>query len=123
MRYLARRFAFYLVTAWAAVTLNFLIPRLMPGDPVQALLARFRGRVDPGAADALSSLFGLNHESLWSQYRTYLWDIVTGDFGTSFSYYPTPVSTVISSSLPWTLVLVGLSTVISFVIGTGLGVV
>jgi peptide/nickel transport system permease protein len=95
----------------------------MPGDPVQALLARFRGRVDPGAADALSALFGLNHESLWSQYRTYLWDIVTGDFGTSFSYYPTPVSTVISSSLPWTLVLVGLSTVISFAIGTTLGVV
>ena len=122
MRYLSRRLAFYLVTAWAAVTLNFLIPRLMPGDPVQALLARFRGRVDPRATDALSALFGLNHESLWSQYKTYLVDMVKGDFGTSFTYFPASVSSVISSTLPWTLVLVGWTTILSFVIGTLLGI-
>jgi peptide/nickel transport system permease protein len=123
MRYLARRLVFYVITAWAALTVNFLIPRLMPGNPVEALLGRFRGRVDPKASDALSALFGLNHASLWSQYRTYLADMLTGNFGTSFTYFPTPVSSVISSALPWTLVLVGLSTVVSFALGTLLGIV
>jgi peptide/nickel transport system permease protein len=123
VRYLARRFAFYVVTAWAAVTLNFLIPRLMPGDPVQALLSRFRGRLDPRSTDALTAMFGLNDDSMWSQYRTYLLDLMKGDFGLSFTFFPTPVSSVILSSLPWTIVLVGLSTIVSFVIGTLLGIV
>jgi peptide/nickel transport system permease protein len=123
MRYLARRLAFYAVTAWAALTLNFLIPRLMPGDPVQALLSRFRGRLDPRATEALTAMFGLNDESMVSQYRTYLTDLVKGDFGLSFTFFPTPVSTVIWDSLFWTVVLVGISTVVSFVIGTLLGIV
>ncbi|WUJ70567.1 ABC transporter permease [Kribbella soli] len=123
MRYLARRFAFYLITAWAALTLNFLIPRLMPGDPAQALLSRFRGRLDPRATEALTAMFGLNDESMWSQYRTYLADLSKGDFGLSFTFFPTPVSTVIMDSLWWTIVLVGIATVVSFVIGTLLGII
>jgi peptide/nickel transport system permease protein len=123
MRYLARRLAFYVVTAWAALTLNFLIPRLMPGDPVQALLSRFRGRLDPRATEALTAMFGLNDESMWSQYRTYLVDLFKGDYGLSFTFFPTPVSTVIRDSLLWTIVLVGLSTIVSFVVGTVLGIV
>ncbi|MGN6679746.1 MAG: hypothetical protein ACTHKL_18435 [Streptosporangiaceae bacterium] len=67
MRYLARRLALYLGTAWAAITLNFLIPRLMPGNPVLALLARFRGRIDPQSEKALRQLFGLDNASLFSQ--------------------------------------------------------
>ena len=123
MRYLARRLAFYVVTAWAALTLNFLIPRLMPGDPVQALLSRFRGRLDPRATDALTAMFGLSDESIWSQYRTYLLDLFRFDFGLSFTFFPTPVSTVILDSLLWTIVLVGVATVVSFVVGTLLGIV
>lgn len=123
MRYLARRFAFYLITAWAALTLNFLIPRLMPGDPAQALLSRFRGRLDPRATEALTAMFGLNDASMWSQYRTYLADLSKGDFGLSFTFFPTPVATVIMDSLWWTIVLVGIATVVSFVVGTLLGVV
>src|SRR4051794_20251955 len=123
MRYLARRFAFYLITAWAALTLNFLIPRLMPGDPAQALLSRFRGRLDPRATEALTAMFGLNDESMWSQYRTYLADLGKGDFGLSFTFFPTPVAAVIMDSLWWTIVLVGISTVVSFVVGTLLGIV
>lgn len=123
MRYLARRLALYLGTAWAAITLNFLIPRLMPGNPVLALLARFRGRIDPQSEKALRQLFGLDNASLFSQYQTYLAHLFRGDLGTSFTFFPTPVSTVILSALPWTLVLVGLSTIISFGVGTLLGIV
>jgi peptide/nickel transport system permease protein len=123
LRYLARRLALYLGTAWAAITLNFLIPRLMPGNPVLALLARFRGRIDPQSEKAIRQLFGLDNASLFSQYQTYLAHLFRGHLGTSFTFFPAPVSTVISSALPWTLVLVGLSTVISFSVGTLLGIV
>jgi peptide/nickel transport system permease protein len=122
VRYLGRRVLFYILTLWAAVTLNFAIPRLMPGNPVQALLARFKGQVSPAATASFSKLFGLNHASLWSQYGTYLSQLAHGDFGISFSYYPSTVSQVIFTSLPWTAVLIGVATIISFLVGTLLGV-
>ena len=60
MQYLLRRTGFYLAALWAALTLNFLLPRLMPGDPVLLLVARLQGRVDPRAIHALRIQFGLN---------------------------------------------------------------
>ena len=72
MRFLLRRLGFYLLAAWAALTLNFLLPRLMPGDPAIALFARFRGRLGPEAMQALRETFGLTDAPLWSQYLTYL---------------------------------------------------
>lgn len=122
MRYLARRLVFYLATAWAAITLNFLIPRLMPGNPVEVVLARFKGRLTAGATAAITQLFGLNHASLLSQYRAYWSDLLHGNLGISFTYFPTPVSTIIRSSLPWTVGLIGAATLISFLLGTFLGV-
>ncbi len=124
MRYLLRRIGFYLVALWAAITLNFLIPRLMPGDPVLLLIARLQGQVDPRAIDALRLQFGLGkHESLWTQYVHYLSSLAHGDFGISIAYYPTPVSEVMSDGLKWTLILVGVSSIISFFLGTALGAV
>lgn len=124
MRYLLRRIGFYLVALWVAVTLNFLIPRLMPGDPVLLLVAKLQGKLDPHAIEGLRLQFGLNtHESLWTQYLRYLGDISHGNFGLSINYYPTPVSEVIGSALIWTLVLVGVSTILSFILGTALGAV
>jgi peptide/nickel transport system permease protein len=120
---LLRRGLFYVVTAWAAITLNFLLPRLMPGSPAELLLARFKGRLNPNAIHSLMSLFGMDNESLWSQYVDYWRNLLHGDLGTSFTYFPRPVTSVIADSLPWTVVLIGLSTVISFLIGTMLGVV
>lgn len=123
MRFLLRRLGFYLVTAWAAVTINFLIPRLMPGDPVQVLLARFQGQPTQQAVRALERTFGLDTEqSLLAQYGTYLHDLLHGQLGTSITYFPEPVSSVIASSLLWTICLVG-TTVISFTLGTLAGVV
>jgi peptide/nickel transport system permease protein len=76
VRFLTRRILFYLVTLWAAVTLNFAIPRLMPGDPVQAVLSRFKGQVSPHATQAFTKLFGLNGGSTLPQYWTYLSDLL-----------------------------------------------
>jgi peptide/nickel transport system permease protein len=123
LRYLTRRVLFYLLTLWAAITLNFAIPRLMPGNPVQSLLSRFRGQVSPAATESFAKLFGLNHASLLSQYSTYLSQLAHGDLGISFSYYPSTVAQVISTSLPWTAVLIGVATVLSFLAGTVLGIV
>lgn len=123
MNFLARRIGFYVFTAWAAVTLNFFIPRLLPGDPVQSLINKYQGRLSTDAVDSLRVLFGLNtHTTVWQDYLTYWTNLFHGDFGISFTYFPTPVAEVVSQSLPWTLMLVGISTILGFVIGTVAGV-
>jgi peptide/nickel transport system permease protein len=122
LRYIARRLGFYLIAAWAALTLNFFLPRLMPGDPAVALFARFQGRLGPEAMASLRETFGLTDASLLSQYWTYLGHVLKGDFGTSVAYFPSPVSQVIGTGLVWTIFLAGTAVVISFAIGTLLGV-
>jgi peptide/nickel transport system permease protein len=121
MRVLLRRLLFYVVTAWAAITLNFILPRLMPGNPAQDLINRNAGKLSPAAIKAIQVLFGQPHTSLISQYFTYWHNVVTFNFGISYSFYPTPVIQVIQQSIYWTVVLIGLCTVIGFVLGTLLG--
>ncbi|MCM0674984.1 ABC transporter permease [Micromonospora phytophila] len=123
MRFLLQRTAFYLFTAWAAITLNFFIPRLVPGDPVQSLISRNQGRISADAIESLRVLFGLDaNENVWEQYLHYWGQLLHGDLGLSFTFFPAPVSTVIGDSLPWTVGLVGITTIISFLLGTALGV-
>lgn len=123
MNFLARRVGFYVFTAWAAITLNFFIPRLLPGDPVQSLINKYQGRLSTDAIASLRVLFGLNtHTTVWQDYLTYWNNLFHGDFGISFTYFPTPVAQVVAQSLPWTLMLVGISTILGFVIGTIAGV-
>jgi len=122
IQYLLRRLGFYLLAAWAALTLNFLIPRLMPGDPATIMFARFRGQMKPEAMAALRQTFGLTDAPLWSQYGSYLSHLFRGDLGISIAYFPEPVSGVIATGLLWTLFLAGSALVLSFLIGTMLGV-
>ncbi|GAA2058065.1 ABC transporter permease [Catenulispora yoronensis] len=123
MKYFARRFGFYVFTLWAAVTINFFIPRLIPGNPVDSLLAQRKGQIDDSAVESLNVLFGLDkHQSLPSQYFHYLGQLMHGDLGISFGNFPEPVTHVLSRSLPWTLGLIGTTTVLAFLIGTALGV-
>jgi peptide/nickel transport system permease protein len=123
VRYLLQRIGFYVFTAWAAITINFFIPRMIPGDPVSALLARFQGQMNTDAIQSLYVLFGIDKDqSLFSQYIDYWKQLAHGDLGLSFTAFPSPVSEVIVQSLPWTLALVGITTILSFFIGTGLGV-
>lgn len=123
MRYVTRRLAFYLVAFWAAITLNFLVPRLMPGDPASTLFAQMQGRMTTQQLIAMKRAFGLGQGNILQQYLTYMNNLAHGNLSLSFSHYPTPVATVIAQDLRWTLLLVGVSLVISFVVGTALGIV
>jgi peptide/nickel transport system permease protein len=124
VRYLGQRILFYLITAWVAITVNFLIPRLIPGDPVEAAMSKFQGQLSTSAIHSLYVLFGLNtHQSMWGQYVDYLKQLAHGNLGLSFTYFPTPVIDVLKQSLPWTILLVGITTVMSFIIGSLIGVV
>ncbi|TDE97357.1 ABC transporter permease [Occultella glacieicola] len=124
MRFLWQKLGFYLVALWAALTLNFFLPRWMPGNPVDILVSKLaqRGEVTPATRHAIELLLGMDSSvPLWHQYIDYLQQIFRGDLGVSVAYFPTPVVDVIGQTLPWTVGLVGLSTLISFVIGVGLG--
>ncbi|MEV7974212.1 ABC transporter permease [Cellulomonas sp. NPDC089187] len=122
MRFFLRRAAFYLFTAWAAITINFFLPRMLKGDPVSAYLAKNQGRISPEAADSLRTLFGLDDgKSVFQQYIDYWGLLFTGDLGRSFSKGLAPVTDVIASALPWTVGLVGIATILSFFLGTSIG--
>ncbi len=123
MSFILRRLGFYVVAAWVALTANFFLPRAMPGNAVQAIMAKFPG-LQPSAYKALQAMLGVGHPgSLWHQYVTYLGDVVRLNFGTDVSQYPAKVSTLLGETIPWTLTLVGTATVIAFFAGTGLGIV
>jgi peptide/nickel transport system permease protein len=123
MAYLARRLGFYALAAWASITLNFFLPRLMPGDPASAIFARLQGRMDPSSIEAMRKSYGLSDEPLINQYFSYLGSILQGDFGTSISFFPSPVTDVIRQGLAWTLLLGLVSVILSFLIGSTLGVI
>jgi len=124
MLHLLRRLGFYVLTAWAAVTVNFFIPHLMPGDPVQNLIARQQGKSSPQAVEALRAQLGLTGDrSLWTDYLHYWGQLFHGNLGLSTSFFPASVSSVLSAALPWTVALVGVSTIVSFVAGTIVGIV
>ncbi len=92
MRYFGRRIAFYLFTAWAAITINFFIPRLIPGDPVSALVNGMRGQITTEQIQSLTVLFGLDkHESMWIAVRPLPGQLAHGDLGISFGNFPLPV--------------------------------
>ncbi|GEM44425.1 ABC transporter permease [Deinococcus cellulosilyticus] len=123
MPYLLRKFLFLLFTLWVAVTLNFILPRLVPGDPIGAMLAKYQGRFTLDSIDALRVAYGLDDKSTpIQQYLTYLWKLLHGDLGRSISLYPTPVSEVLATIAPYTIGLVGFSTVMAFLIGSAMGV-
>lgn len=116
-----RRVGFYVVAAVAAITLDFFIPRMVPGDPVLTALAQMKGTVPPQAIRALELQYGTNGGGLWDQYVHFWWMILHGDLGVAMSHAQAPVTHVISTCIYWTVILVGVSTVISFVVGTAVG--
>src|SRR5713101_9341012 len=125
MRFVLRRLGFFALTLWVALTLNFLLPRMMPGNPALAVIGKFRGGISPQAVKVLEAQFGVGtHQSLVSQYVSYLGNVATGKFGSSLTTQPgTSVGRIVLDAIPWTLGLVGLTTVLAFVLGTGIGIV
>lgn len=118
MRLVLRRLGLYAVTAWVAITVNFLLPHFMPGNPIQTMIGRLQGQVTPQEINAIRLSFGggLN-QSLISQYFTYLGQLAHGNLGVSLTL-SAPVTTILKSSVPWTVGLIGVSTVLSFLVGT-----
>jgi peptide/nickel transport system permease protein len=126
MRWFARRLVFYVFAIWVALTINFLLPRLMPGSPISGLLAHLNPSqlaANPGIVQTYEALLGGGHNSIWQDYVTYLGRVAHFDFGLSTSNYPTPVSEVIGRTLPYSIFLVGVAFLLSFVIGTAVGMV
>lgn len=122
IRFVAAKLGFFFLALWAALTFNYLIPRLMPGDPVGNAIARSEGRISEEAIEALRIQFGLDDSRTpLVKYVDYLWDTLRFDFGISISDAPVTVGEKIGLALPWSVSLVTTATLIAFLLGTGLG--
>jgi peptide/nickel transport system permease protein len=96
----------------------------MPGNAAIAMMARFKGRLNPQALHALEIAFGVNeHQSFFHAYLIYLGNIARGHFGTSLTFFPDSVAHQVLQALPWTLALVGTTTIMAFLLGTFIGLV
>ena len=122
MAFLLRRMGFYLAAFLAAATVNFFLPRMMPGDPIQIMFASAGSNLSMENLNALKLTFGFIDAPVGEQYLTYLRSVFTGDLGVSIKYFPLPVTELLARALVWTVALVGLATLLSFTLGTLLGV-
>lgn len=122
MQYLLRRLGFYMIAAWASLTLNFFLPRMMPGDPASMLFARISGRLRPEQIEAMKKVYGLSNAPLPQQYLLYLSHVLHGDLGLSIMAFPSPVTTVIGNGLQWTILLGAVALLIGFAVGNLLGI-
>ncbi len=124
--YVARRFGVFLLIMWLAASLNFFLPKLSGQDPVRTKLlqsAQLGGHVQAGLEDMVKEYertFGLD-QPLWHQYLTFLGKTVRLDFNYSIANYPRTVGDLIAEAIPWTVGLLGTTTLLSFAIGTLLG--
>lgn len=124
--YLIQRTFQLMVIVFIAITINFILPRMIPGDPVEAALATkiaVSGNVSVDVqkvAEAYRAKFGLD-KPLWQQYLNYLNDVIHLEFGVSLVNFPEPVINQIRSALPWTLGLLTVATAIAFVAGSLIG--
>ena len=124
--YVVKRFGVLLLIVWLAATLNFFLPKLSGVDPVRAKLleaASLGGYVHAGIEDMVKvyqEKFGLD-KPLWQQYLTYMNDVMHGRLNYSIANYPRTVGGMIADAAPWTIGLLGLTTLFSFTAGTFLG--
>ena len=97
----------------------------MPGNAAQSMIAHMRGgQVSPAELRAMKIAFGITqNRNVISEYFTYMANMVRGRFGISILFFPVPVKQIVMSALPWTIGLIGITTVIAFVLGTLLGVI
>jgi len=125
-RYLMTKSVWFFVTFVVALFFNFLLPRLMPGNPVDTMMARMSAGGAAGPAQVKMyqeyvNEFGLN-DPLWQQFLVYVGNLLHGDMGKSFAQYPTPVTTLIGQALPWTIILSVPAILIGWLLGNVLGV-
>jgi peptide/nickel transport system permease protein len=126
MRWFARRLAFYVFAIWVALTINFLLPRLMPGDPIAGVMQHLSSAqisANPGIVKTYQALLGGGNHSIWQDYVTYLGRIAHLNFGISTSNYPVTVSEMVGRTLPYSIFLVGVGFILAFIIGIAIGMV
>jgi len=124
-KYFLNKLGWFLITFVFAFLLNFILPRLMPGDPVAAIVSRLaQGMSNASGVQAIyqqySDLFGTN-KPLLQQFFIYIRNVVHGNFGVSFSQYPRPVADVLLSSIWWTIALQFPAIIVGWIIGNTLG--
>jgi peptide/nickel transport system permease protein len=122
MAFLLRRLGFYLAAFIAAATINFFLPRVMPGDPIQIMFAGAGSNLSLENLNALKLTFGFIEAPIGEQYLAYLKSVFTGDLGRSIRFFPLPVTDLLARALIWTVGLVGVATLVAFAVGTLLGV-
>ena len=121
-RYLARKSLLYLLTFWFAVTIDWMIPRLMPGDPIDGLIGRIQA--DSTASQELHGYFTESFEldqPLWKQYVNFWRGLIQGDLGPSITYVGSTVSELIWAAIPYTLALLVPAIVLSYIAGNRVG--
>lgn len=124
--FVLRRLGLLVLVIWSAITINFLIPKMTPRNPLREKLleqASRGGYIEEGFDEmvaAYEARFGLD-QPLWRQYINYMGDVLRGDLGYSISNYPRTVIELVKTALPWTLGLLLTTTIVSFVIGTLVG--
>lgn len=122
MAFILRRLGFYIVAFIVAASINFALPRIMPGNPVDIMFSQAEGRLPPEIKDRMAETFGFVDKPLHQEFLTYLSSVFTWDLGVSIKFYPLPVSEVIASSLLWTVFLAGTSALLAFIFGSLLGI-
>jgi len=126
LRYLSERFVTLVATIFISVTIVFFVPRLVPGDPLGAVflkLAAIGGSL--GATELVEEytrMFGLD-KSLWEQYVSFLRELARGNLGYSISSFPSQVSELLGAALPWTIGLLTVTTLLSWILGSLIGAV
>lgn len=118
MAFLLRRIAFYVAAFVVAATFNFLLPRLLPGDPIETMFAQSGTALPPESMAALRATFGFIDQPWPVQYLRYLGSVFTWDLGLSIKFHPLTVNEVLWRALPWTLLLVLTSSLLAFSIGS-----
>ncbi len=121
VKYILTRLGIFILTIWATLTINFVTPRLSPGDPVQAILGRLEqqgARVEQGAemVKAYRKMFGLD-EPIAVQYFKYLVSMSRLEMGYSLAFFPSTVKDIIRNAMPYTLGLLSVTTLITFTLG------
>lgn len=122
MGYFLRRLSFYFVALLVAATLNFIIPRAMPGDPVTMMFANASVQVTPERIAAMKELLGFVDGGLFAQYVAYMKNILSWELGTSIQFYPLSVNKLLGGAFGWSLFLAGSAVILSFSLGSILGI-
>lgn len=122
MGFFLRRLSFYFVALLFAATLNFIIPRAMPGDPVTMMFANATVQVTPERIEAMKKLLGFVDGPWYEQYWTYIQGVLTWNLGTSIKFYPQTVNDLLGGAIGWSLFLAGSAVILSFCIGSVLGI-